>query len=118
MENQKKSLWDNIGEVAYKVSRLEKQIPKIKENIEIAKENKAASLGILAFAAYGKSDLPGSKTASSLMEIILTQKVKLPWEGVTIGKYKANTVARYNSGIGGLEYRKEPAFGIQFNKRF
>ena len=118
MENEKKSLWDNIGEAIYSVRRLEKQIPKIKENIEIAKENKAASLGILAFAAYGKSDLPGSKAASSLMEIILTQKVKLPWEGVTIGKYKTNTIAEYSSKIGGLEYKKEPAFGIQFSKRF
>ena len=118
MENKKKSLWDNVGETIYNVRRLEKQIPKIKENIEIAKQHKVASLGAIAFAAYGKSDLPGSKAASSLMEIMLTQKVKLPWEGVTIGKYKANTVARYNSGIGGLEYRKEPAFGIQFNKRF
>ena len=117
-KTKKSNLWENVGQSIYKVSRLKKQIPQIKESIETAQENKALSLGAFTFAGYGKSKFPGSKTASTLMEIMQTQKVDLPWEGMTIGKYKANTVADYNSRIGGLEYKKETAYGLQFNKRF
>jgi len=108
-------LWENIGETVYKVSRLQKQIPELKKSISMAREKPVLAAGAVALAGLAEAKVP---YADTLMGIVKAQKIPLPWEGITVGKYNAKTTASYNRHIGGLEYKKKPAYGIQLTKRF
>jgi len=119
--SNKEKLWETVGKTAHTALKLKDKIPQLKKDIGdaqsfIQKSPKTALVGG-AVAGYSKSKLPYAGKVASLIDMIQQQKVT-PWEGVSIGKYNARGPASYNRQIGGLEYDKVPAYGINITKRF